>query len=307
VNAFTLRTMSTVANKVKKHPHIVVLAIVFLIAVVVMVGVLQYRNTSEINFEVDETPLAEALQNPLIVLTAIVCVMSVNLPIAFELILDFSVEYDYTRLNVRFERLFMMLVVFCSGIFIVSVRLLPQTFWCWYTMHHMGCAATIYSICCKLVPSHFAFSKIFISYILWALAAVFSLFGFDDSPTSNSISWTKISVLFLSVFAFGIIVRVLFKWWKDIRTRLEHSRCTLKCVLEVMTDNEVCCSLYLFCTLFIVVPSVVIGACNGLQWERIHAFGICINVYSLALFYVLSSCIPGRYRQHSAKKLIEQK
>ena len=62
-----------------------------------------------------------------------------------------------------------------------------------HALQYIGCLGAVLSICNKLVPNHFTFTRMSFVEFFFALGGYISTNGIGTSPTS----WQSITVLFL--------------------------------------------------------------------------------------------------------------
>jgi len=264
---------------------------------------LTYTTSSQSTDKIFGKPLFHAFSDKPPIIYGIICTISVTSAIALELFLDFIIESEYSTDDLG-ERLAMILVIIIPGVFILRSsdhRDFVFIFSAWHTIQTIGCSAPIYSLCCKLVPTHFNRPLLLFSYMLWAFSGVTSICGFGR-PFLCWANLLTLSCASLSLIFLGIIV---WDWFSNLRRNKNSGSFPASgfvAFVQLFNVEEICCLLYLCCNLstIVIVPSIV-GALKYFSWENLDRADVCVFIYSLAAFSVLPSCIPGRIVRHAAR------
>jgi len=275
----------------------------FLVACSVIIFLTYTTNPTEASDKISGKPLFYAFSDKSPIIYGIVCTISVTSAIALELFLDFVIESEYSTDDLG-ERLAMILVIIVPGVFILrssDQRDLVFIFSSWHTIQTIGCSAPIYSLCCKLVPTHFNRPLLLFSYLLWATSGVTSICGFGHP----FLFWANLLTLAFACLSLIFLAIIVWTWFSDLsrnKTPENFPASGLSAFVHLFNVEEICCLLYLCCNLstIVIVPSIV-GALKYFSWENLDRTDICVFIYSLAAFSVLPSCIPGRIARHAAR------
>jgi len=124
-------------------------------------------------------------------------------------------------------------------------------------------------------------------------------------------SWANILVFVCVFISIGTFSGIIYSWGKELRTRVPAGSARgyfIPNIFVCLTEDECCCVLYLSCAFVtIVMVPCITGIVRLYKWEQWNLVDLCVNIYALAGFSVLSGVIPGRYRQHMAHTHIERK
>jgi len=263
--------------------------------------------------EIHGTILGKAFLDPRQILYAMVCTVSVNVAVMIDLLFDFFVDYEFSKWDDKFERLSMVLATIIPGVVLLNSAYNPNmslTFAFSHVCQILGCFAPIYSLCIKLVPDFFHFPGLLTSYAFAAFSGVLTVTVGLDKPLHH---WSNILLIVFMIISTGIFFQMVLKWARSVYARAKPVTenwyaFKITVIPKIMSEKEICCLLYLLCTFgtIVCIPSVT-AFCCVCQWRNWGLTAICVNIYSLAAFSVLPSCIPGRLKQHYARKMINTK
>lgn len=266
------------------------LVITYLGTVIVILAVPTKEN------QLNNSKLQEAFLQPLTIMYGVLCSVAVTIPI----LLEFCVDYlDDLEKHHILERLSMLLIIIIPGCVILSYRESPglaYSFACWHSLQLVGSCAPVLSILNNLAPLHFTRAKIFFSYLFCVLAGITSIIGFESSSHEYYIN---ILTMVFSALSFGILINCSFSWLSRMRHVLirkdpENTINLLK-NFNTLSVNDKCCLLYLLCWLMtIIIIPLIIGCTRKFSWLLVTREDICLSVFSLVVFTVVPSCIPGR-------------
>jgi len=256
------------------------------------------------------TPLGDAFVQAEYLIFGVICTISVTGTIALELLLDFFMEYGHTKVKDQGERLMMILVVILPGFLIIKYKHnpnIPYIFCCLHSIQVIGSAAPIFSLCCKLVPIYFTPGKALLCYLFWTAAGTFMFIGFHQPLKS----WANLLVFVCVSISIGIFTGMVYSWGKELTTRVPPVSAKTYLIPKIfacLTEDEFYCIVYISCALFtIVMVPAMTGAVRLYKWEEWNHNDLCINIYALTGFSVISGIVPGRYRQHVARTNIAKK
>jgi len=259
------------------------------------------------------TPLVTAFQFPRPIINATLCSISVTATIFLELVLDIFFHPPFYFPSDLWERLFMIFAAIVPGVCVLNALEIspnvhaPTIFVFCHSCQSIGFIGPIFFLCWKLVPSHFPLEKCFLSYVCWALGASIIAFDLQKVPV---LIWPKIVTAFFMLCSQGIFFHMLFNWGMTLseRNSQQITRNKFFIIFATMTADDFSCFLYiLFAEILIVIIPIFMAMSCKFSWLNCNLISICSCTYIHALFSVLTSCIPGRVKQYSASKSLQQK
>jgi len=254
---------------------------------------------------IDGTPLSKAFFDPAPFMTSILCSIVVCSTTALELLLDIIFKSDLSKVNDTFERFMLFLIVMIPGFSILKAAHTPEiasVFCSWHMFHFMGSLAPVYSICCKFVPDHFSGIQLPLSYSFWVLSGIISLWGVQG-PLGT---WRLILVAGLGTLSQAIFLCAIYRWGKSLHGRAESKklrfpRSLVFNVMEIMSEDEFCCALYVLFGFPIYTGFASLAGCLKFSWANCNRDELLSGVYIFICFTILTSCIPGRAKQYASK------
>jgi len=282
-------------------------------ASVIVMTVYLFFNHPEISKLLQGTSYEEALSvegTP--IFDAIICAVSVTGVIMVELILDIFTDNGLAEIRDQEERVLLLLVIIVPGFLALGYKEnpnFPLIYACLHSAQVIGCVTPIYLLCSKLVPKYFTFAKICVSFFCLCVATVL----FCVNIGYNRLEVTIFVVVF-SCISNGVLTQMIYDWIKGLLTRASERIPISTCrahswkdvgsnVIEVMTEDEITCLVYLSLGFFFVLlVSAITAAVHRMCWSTFTVASLCSNIYSFVVFSVLCGVIPGRVRQQASIK-----
>ena len=243
---------------------------------------------------ISDLPLAIAFHDNIeLIFYAIISTIAVTIPIVLEFFLDLLMNWK-SNINDNNERVFVVFIIAVPGIliFFFDRADLPFIFSTMHALQYIGCLGAVLSICNKLVPNHFTFTRMSFVEFFFALGGYISTNGIGTSPTS----WQSITVLFLIPLSIGSFIYFVILWLSSLGI---HSFQTIHKIKSLSMD-EITCLLYITCTLItiVIIPGIA-AATFYLSWQYFNLPIILTFIYSLLGFSLFPGCIPGRVARYA--------
>jgi len=278
------------------------LTAILLVGLSIMVSFRVMWDSSKVNLQ--GSPYQAAFSETKYIMWAVVCTLSVTMTIGLEAALDFFLETSNILKFDLAQRFVMMLIPVIPGFILLAAeesKNLPYVFAFCYTAQCIGCPAPLFSLCHQLFPSHFVHMKMIVCYGFWTGFCILTLLGFLD-PTQF---WVFPCCLLFFVLSISILGWVATAWFISLHAELRKrtKELALQIVLKNLTSTESSCLLYLAChMLTVVLVPFIIGLRHNFEWIQLLQSDILAIIYSVAMFSVLPSCIPGRIARNALKE-----
>ena len=220
------------------------------------------------------------------------CSIFVTVPIAFELALDYYLKWK-SRACDHGERFLMIAYVVIPSILLLLGMYEyfdagPYLFACVHMSQYCGCFGAILSICNKIVPEYFTLKRMCLIILFYSLSNILLMlaYGFDHATWRDYLMIISLLISLISFF------QIVITWMRTLKIRSFQA-------LKQLSVNDFTCMLYLSTTILtiIIIPSVM----GGLYISHNLAYSLpamLVFTYSMVLFSLISSCIPGRIARY---------
>ena len=226
------------------------------------------------------------------VIISLLCSIFVTIPIAFELTLDVYLKWNNGVGDYR-ERLLMVAYVIFPSVFLLLVLYMdfdggPYVIACVHVSQYIGCFGAILSLCNKLVPEYFTGKKICFTLFFYTFSNILLMlaYGLDD------VTWKDYTMVICLLISLCTFFHAVASWIRSLDLKCRQS-------LKSLSVNQISCMLYLSTTILtiVIIPSVI-GALYVCHILTFSLPVILIFPYSMILFTLIPSCIPGRIARY---------
>jgi len=278
------------------------LTAIFLVGLITIVSFRLLWDDSKVDLQ--GSPYEAAFLERKNIIWAVVCTLSVTMTIGLETALDFFLETSNILKFDLAQRFVMFLIPVIPGIILLvkeESKKLPCVFAFCYTAQCIGCPVPLFSLCHQLFPVYFGEIKMIACYGFWAGSCILTLLVFLD-PTQF---WAYPCCLLFFVLSVSILGWVAATWFVSLYAELKGraKELALQVILKNLKSTESSCLLYLAChVLTVILVPFIVGLRHNFEWVQLLKSDILAMIYSITMFSVLPSCIPGRIARNALKE-----
>lgn len=259
---------------------------------------------SKIGDDLVGSPIYNAFENPIQIYAGIIFNISTSAPNAVDILFDrLSARTGDSKVENfgldEMERCLLVILNVITGSIVLKNAGHPHVahiYSCVHALQYVGAYGIVLGLCHKLVPKHFPAEIVILSQFLFAGCSVGAMFSFGY-PVDY---WVNILTFVLVAFFFASLLFPLYRWLKEVRSRLISSNVKGNNKRNVHTWScipiEEKCALWYMLTLFstiLIIPGIA-AFTKLCAWYYFSEPYILIFIYTYSLFGIVVSCVPGR-------------